>query len=44
MLRIVQVNLQAAKANYERELQGKEEQVEESRRSLIKQVSEMLYY
>ena len=34
----VQVNIQAAKSNYERDLQSKDEQVEEVKRSLTKQV------
>jgi len=34
----VQVNIQAAKSNYERDLQNKDEQVEEVKRSLTKQV------
>ena len=34
----LEVNLQAAKTNYDRELSAKEEQAEEKRRSLIKQV------
>ena len=36
-----QVNLQAAKSNYERELAAKEEAAEEARRSLIKQLREL---
>ena len=36
-----QVNLQAAKANYERDLAAKEEQAEEARRNLVKQVREL---
>ena len=35
----LEVNLQAAKANFDRELQAKEEQAEEKRRSILKQVS-----
>ena len=38
---MLQVNLQAAKTNYERELSQKEEAAEESRRSLIKQLREL---
>ena len=37
----VQINLQAAKTNYERELATKEEQAEELRRNLTKQVREL---
>ena len=36
-----QVNLQAAKSNYERELSAKEEAAEEARRNLIKQLREL---
>ena len=36
-----QVNLQAAKSNYERELAAKEEAAEEARRSLIKQLRDL---
>ena len=36
-----QINLQAAKTNYERELATKEEQAEELRRNLTKQVREL---
>ena len=35
----LEVNLQAAKANFERELQAKEEQAEEKRRNIVKQVN-----
>ena len=35
------MNLQAAKANYERELSAKEEQAEEGRRNLVKQLREL---
>lgn len=38
----LEVNLQAAKANYDRELHAKEEQAEEKRRAIIKQVSHVL--
>ena len=38
---LTQVNLQAAKSNYERELAAKEEAAEEARRSLIKQLREL---
>ena len=34
-----QVNLQAAKAQFERDLAAKEDSIEEGRRSLVKQVS-----
>ncbi|XP_061416725.1 myosin-10-like isoform X1 [Lethenteron reissneri] len=37
----LEVNMQALKAQYDRELQGKDEQGEEKRRSLVKQVREM---
>ncbi len=37
----LQVNLQAAKSNYERELAQKEEAAEDSRRGLIKQLREL---
>ncbi len=37
----VQVNLQAAKTNYERELAQKEEAAEDARRGLIKQLREL---
>ena len=36
-----QVNLQAAKTNYERELSQKEEAAEDARRGLIKQLREL---
>jgi myosin protein heavy chain len=36
-----QVNLQAAKSNYERELSAKEEAAEEARRNLIKQLRDL---
>ena len=35
----LEVNLQAAKATFDRELQAKAEQAEEKRRSILKQVS-----
>ena len=35
----LEVNLQAAKANFDRELQAREEQAEEKRRNIMKQVS-----
>jgi len=35
----LEVNLQAAKANFDRELQAREEQAEEKRRTILKQVS-----
>lgn len=38
MVCFMQVNIQAAKSNYERDLQSKDEQVEEVKRSLTKQV------
>lgn len=38
---LLQVNLQAAKTNFERELAAKEEAAEEARRSLIKQLREL---
>lgn len=37
----MQVNLQAAKTNFERELAAKEEAAEEGRRSLIKQLRDI---
>lgn len=37
----LQVNLQAAKTNFERELAAKEESAEEARRNLIKQLREL---
>ncbi|XP_066563542.1 myosin-9a isoform X3 [Amia ocellicauda] len=37
----LEVNMQALKAQYDRELQGKDEQSEDKRRQLIKQVREM---
>ena len=37
----MQVNLQAAKSNYERELSAKEEAAEEARRNLIKQLRDL---
>lgn len=37
----LQVNLQAAKTNFERELAAKEEAAEDSRRSLIKQLRDL---
>jgi len=37
----LEVNLQAAKANYDRELHAKEEQAEEKRRAIIKQMRDL---
>ena len=34
----LEVNLQAAKANFDREMSAKEEQAEEKRRTILKQV------
>lgn len=39
----LEVNLQAAKTNFERDLQAKEEQAEEKRRSILKQVRALLF-
>ena len=41
VINLSQVNLQAAKTNYERELTQKEEAAEEARRGLIKQLREL---
>ena len=40
----LEVNMQALKANFEREVQGKEEAQEEKRRGLIRQVTAELSY
>lgn len=40
-MHIPQVNLQAAKSNFDRELANKEEAAEEARRNLIRQVREL---
>lgn len=37
----LEVNMQALKAQFERDLQARDEQAEEKRKSLVKQVSEM---
>ena len=37
----LEVNLQAAKTNFDRELQNREEQAEEKRRTIMKQVNNL---
>lgn len=40
----LEVNLQAAKANFDRELQAREDQGEEKRRNILKQVCHLFFF